>query len=193
MKSILFTLFILSSFGAQALDGEYSCDANQKVSYMSLAKRLLKVSHQIDKISELKRSGEKDLALKQVNIALDDITLFRISVRKTDFCYSLTDKVDYLKMQSLKFELKLSLEQRQLKKRNTCDYFIEKIKQDLSSQRSIASKPHTQYLGISKILRKTNQIISKRDCSKNQRVELISLFDKQTTYLNSLYLKVKSK
>lgn len=193
MKTILTLLFTLSCFSAQALDGEYSCGANQKVNYKSLANRLLKVSHQIDKISELKNSGEKDLALTQIESALRDISHFRRSLRSSQFCYSLTDKVEYLKKRSLNFELKLSLEQRALKERNSCEFFIEQIKKDIYNHRTIASKPHIQYIAFSKTLRKTNQIFSRRDCSKEQKSELSSLFEDQSTFLDSLYQKVKSK
>ncbi|OUR96640.1 hypothetical protein A9Q84_09860 [Halobacteriovorax marinus] len=193
MKTIIIVLILsIFNFKSFAVDGEYICHVNQLVSYKSLANRILNVSHQLDKITELKNKGERVLALKQIQYANRDIARFRKVLAKSNFCYSLKDKVDYLKVQSLKFELTLSLDQRELKKTDTCGYFIEKIKVSIENSRSIANKPHEQYVEISRSLRKTNHILAKKSCSKVQKKELGMIFDKQTVYLDKLYLKVKS-
>lgn len=190
MKTLLIASALILCFSTYATDGAYDCSLSQKTKYNKLAKRVLDADQYIKKAREMSERGNKEILISQLNLASAKLENFSNDIKEVDFCYSFTKQAEYLNLKSKEISLKIKVMKSNFVNVNSCDYSIETIEKNHNKYRELASFKQTSYLEITKSLKQTNLLLASKDCNLEQKQKLFSLFDEQSTTLQSLYKSI---
>lgn len=176
---------------SHASDGEYRCDSIQNVNFRDLSNRVLSVSYHIKKVKELKDNGLRSSALNIAQEGISKIERTRDTYKETQFCYSLSKRVEYQRNLLTKFQIELTLLERDLKKFNDCSYALMRLEKETNSTNEITNSIYEKFIATSKTVTKAELIRRDKSCDSSQQERISELLLNQNNLLSRLYQENK--